>query len=365
MGIYKYFLKNNKTKYLVKAYYKDSLGNTKPICKRGFLTKAEAKKYEANFKAQNRGNCDIPFSKICEEYLKDCKTNGLREGTIKNKEYIINSLFIPYFKDIPINKITQIDIKRWKEYIIENNPYYSPSYLYNINHLLFYVFDFAVNIYDLYHNVARKAKSMGKAKYKKSNFWTEEDFKKFLNVLMDDDLQRSCHVNRSADIKSMYIAFNVLFYTGLRISELFGLTVSDLVDNTININKQYKYHKLVRYVKEAASERVLPISADLATLIKEQIAKIYAPTPDTRIFFNLNPDNLRKALSSTADIAALKRLTPHDLRDSCCSFLISKGVKPLALKNYMGHAKIQTTLDYYGHVYADELDEIAKLYSIK
>lgn len=364
MSVHKYCLKGNKVKYFVKLYYKDYFGKLKPLVKRGFDTKRAAKDYERDYLARHKGNCSIPFSQICEDYLKDADINGLREGTLKYKRSIIKNLLIPFFRDRPINTITQQDIQNWKEYIHDNHPEYDDSYLYMINHLLFYVFDFAVNMYDLYRNVARQAKSMGKIHYKEQNIWEEEEFKQFLMTLMDIDYQKSHHIHRTADTESLYIAFNVLFYCGLRISELLGLTVSAIDNNIIIVKHQYKSHKLIPILKGDASYRHLPISDDLKELLQKQIARHYSPDKNTRIFDNINPDNLRRALDSIASLINLKRLRLHDLRHSCCAYLISKGVKPVTLKKYMGHAKIQTTLDYYGHIYLDDLEEIAKLYSI-
>lgn len=364
MSVHEYHLKNNKKKYLAKVYYKNYLGILKPHVKRGFDTKRAAKAYERDYIARHKGNCSMPFSQICEEYMKDAEINGLREGTLKYKRSIIKNLLIPFFTDKPINAITQQDIKNWKTYIRDNHPDYTNSYLYMINHLLFYIFDYAVNMYDLYRNVARQAKSMGKLQYDERKIWTEEEFKEFLSVLINDEFQRANHIRRKADTESLYIAFHLLFYCGLRISELLGITIDDIRDNTINIHQQYKYQKLLPYVKESASRRTLPISDELQELLNKQIKKHYNPTKNVRLFLNINATNLRRALDSTAALIHLTRLCPHELRHSCCAYYINKGVKPLTLKKFMGHEKIQTTLDYYGHIYLNDLEEMTKLYSV-
>lgn len=364
MSVHKYYLKGKKVKYFVKLYYKDYLGNLKPLVKRGFDTKRGAREFERDYIVRHKGNCSIPFSQICEEYLTDGAINGLREGTLMCKRSIIKNLFIPFFADKPINAITQQDIQNWKVYILDNHPDYANSYLYIINHLLFYIFDYAVNMYDLYRNVARQAKSMGTLQYEERNIWTEEEFKEFLSVLINDEVQKANHIHRKADTESLYIAFHLLFYCGLRISELLGITIDDIKDNTINIHQQYKYQKLLPYVKESASRRTLPISEELQELLNKQIKKHYNPTKNVRLFLDINATNLRRALDSTAALSHLKRLCPHELRHSCCAYYIKKGVKPLTLKKFMGHEKIQTTLDYYGHIYLDDLEEMAKLYSV-
>lgn len=364
MSVHKYITKHGN-KYLVKLYYKDYMGKLKQKYKRGFKTKNEAKQFEIDFISRNKNACNMPFLQLCTEYINDCKLNGLREGTIKYKSSIIKNAFIPFFGNKPINQINQNDIKNWKEYIKSIHPNYSQQYLYLINHLLFYVFDYAVNMFDLYRNVARQAKSMGKTIKNEYNTWTEADFEKFIDALADIDLQSKNNIHRLADIDSMIAAFSVLFFCGLRVGELMGLTISDINNNTIRINKQYKYNKILPYVKENSSNRLLPITDNLKYLLDLQISKIPYPNDDTRIFYNINNDNLRRALDSTAALVGLQRLRLHDLRHSFCSVMISAGIKPLTLKKYMGHSKIQTTLDYYGHVYLDDLEEIPKIFEYK
>lgn len=41
----------------------------------------------------------------------------------------------------------------------------------------------------------------------------------------------------------------------------------------------------------------------------------------------------------------------HDLRHTCVAFLIERGVGVLELSRQMGHKKIGTTMDLYGHLY--------------
>ena len=111
MSVHKYCLKGNKVKYFVKLYYKDYFGKLKPLVKRGFDTKRAAKDYERDYLARHKGNCSIPFSQICEDYLKDADINGLREGTLKYKRSIIKNLLIPFLEIEPLillrNKISK------------------------------------------------------------------------------------------------------------------------------------------------------------------------------------------------------------------------------------------------------------------
>jgi integrase len=43
------------------------------------------------------------------------------------------------------------------------------------------------------------------------------------------------------------------------------------------------------------------------------------------------------------------------------AFLIRQGVKPLVIKERLGHKDIKMTLNIYGHLYPDEQSEVAKM----
>ena len=50
------------------------------------------------------------------------------------------------------------------------------------------------------------------------------------------------------------------------------------------------------------------------------------------------------------------RATPHDLRHYYASVLIRSGVSVKVVQTRLGHSSAKTTLDTYGHLFADEED---------
>ena len=84
-------------KWRVQLYYTDWKGEKKRKQKRGFATKAEAKKWEEDFLQQNQRNCDINFENFVEIYFNDMASR-LRENTMITKRYIVELKIVPYFK---------------------------------------------------------------------------------------------------------------------------------------------------------------------------------------------------------------------------------------------------------------------------
>lgn len=51
-------------------------------------------------------------------------------------------------------------------------------------------------------------------------------------------------------------------------------------------------------------------------------------------------------------------ITLHGCRHTFASLLIDAGANPKAIQEFMGHAKIQTTFETYGHLLPGSRDEV-------
>ncbi|MFN2557789.1 MAG: tyrosine-type recombinase/integrase [Nitriliruptorales bacterium] len=58
------------------------------------------------------------------------------------------------------------------------------------------------------------------------------------------------------------------------------------------------------------------------------------------------------------DAAQLGRLTPHELRHTAASLLIAEGASPKSVQAQLGHASITVTLDIYGYLWPEHLDDV-------
>lgn len=54
----------------------------------------------------------------------------------------------------------------------------------------------------------------------------------------------------------------------------------------------------------------------------------------------------------------LRPITLHECRHTFASLLIDSGANPKAIQSFMGHSKIQTTFDVYGHLLPGSRDEV-------
>ena len=65
--------------------------------------------------------------------------------------------------------------------------------------------------------------------------------------------------------------------------------------------------------------------------------------------------------SNTADKAGLKRIRIHDFRHSCASLLINNGANVTLVAKYLGHTKIEETLNTYSHMFSTALDSVVSV----
>src|SRR5215210_5322705 len=75
----------------------------------------------------------------------------------------------------------------------------------------------------------------------------------------------------------------------------------------------------------------------------------------------INPSNLRqRSFGPLLKQAGLPHMRFHDLRHTCATLLLSRGVHPKFVQELLGHATIAITLDTYSHVMPSMGDATAK-----
>jgi integrase len=75
----------------------------------------------------------------------------------------------------------------------------------------------------------------------------------------------------------------------------------------------------------------------------------------------INPSNLRqRSFAPLLKEAGLPHIRFHDLRHTCATLLLSKGVHPKFVQELLGHATVAITLDTYSHVLPSMGDQTAR-----
>jgi len=329
-------------------YYMDWQGNRKKKLRRGFKKKKDAKEWENEFKVHASADMDMTFSSFLETYFKD-KEGELKERTIRNKRYMLESHIIPYFGERAMNSITPADLINWQGTIRGKG--YSQTYLRMIQNQMTALFTHAQTIYGLKDNPTKKVKKMGKSNADKLNFWTKDEYDQFIHSIDHKD--------------RYYILFEILFWTGCREGEALALTPGDidLINNRISIDKTYYRHNrqdIITTPKTEQSVRIIDIPEFLSEEIKEYIDRLYGIPEDERLF-PIVAEAVQHKIKNQARKAGVRKIRVHDLRHSHVAFLIHKGTEPLVIMERLGHDSIKTTLNTYGHLYPNKQKEVASM----
>lgn len=340
--------KDKKTgKWLIQYRYTDWQGKRRKSTKRGFATKREAEEWLRNFLIKQKADFDMKFEDFWKMYYADIETR-LREHTMRTKKYIVELKILPYFGNKRVNDITAADIRQWQNELIKMG--YSPTYLKTINNQLSAIFNYAIRYYDLKSNPCAKAGSMGKSKAEEMDFWIGEEFRKFIDSVMNKRLS--------------YMAFMTLYWTGMRLGELLALNPKDvdLEKRTISITKSYQRlgkKDVITPPKTPKSKRVITIPEFLAADIKDYMDSLYDLQENDRLF-PITKYYLEHEMQRGIKESGVKRIRVHDLRHSHASMLIELGFSPLEIANRLGHEKVETTLNTYAHLYPNKQTKLAE-----
>ncbi len=329
-------------------YYEDWQGQKKKKLKRGFKTKKEALEWESRFKTSVHPDMNMTVAEFMEVYFKD-KAGELKERSIKNKRYMMEAHLIPYFGQRPMNSIRPSDLIQWQNVMREKG--YSQTYLRMIQNQITALFTHATNIYDLTNNPCKKVKKMGKPDADRIDFWTKEEYDKFIATFEKND--------------KYYVLFEVLFWTGCREGEALALTKADIdfYKDQIHINKTYyrtDRRDIITEPKTEQSIRTIDIPAFLKEEIKGYVDRLYGLPDDARLF-PVVAEAVQHMLKNHSELAGVKRIRVHSLRHSHVAYLIHQGVDPLIIKERLGHRDIKITLNTYGHLYPSQQKRVAEM----
>jgi len=171
--------------------------------------------------------------------------------------------------------------------------------------------------------------------------------------------------NIKSDTPSGYrnkVIVELLYSSGMRVSELSGLNFSNL-----NIENNE-----IRVMGKGSKERIVLISDRVKELIKTYIKTVRPllntegpkteTTEDSPLFINktgfrLHPQSIRVAIKETVNMIQLpKNVTPHVFRHSFATKLLNHGADLRIVQELLGHASISNT-QIYTHVTVERLKE--------
>ena len=304
---------------------------------------------------------------VCELYEKQIRLNGnVKPGTKIGRQYLLGKLQDDIFGGRSIESVKMSDAKEWAVRMKENG--YSFNSIKNHKRSLSAAFHMAVqddcirkNPFDFdINDVIENDTAIRDA-------LTPEQQEVFLEFAKND---RTYGKN--------YDELIILLGTGLRISELCGLTDDyiDIEKRIINIDHQLLRNAEMGYYidtpKTESGYRQLYMTdevqqAFIRVLEKRKPTKFKIDGYTNFIFLKRDGEpktvmnyesmfrNLMRKCSKAGNLELPKKITPHILRHTFCTNMANKGMNPKALQYIMGHANIMITMNYYAHASFDSV----------
>ncbi len=175
---------------------------------------------------------------------------------------------------------------------------------------------------------------------------TQNQAAQFLNYLQARaDSHNPIHIRDWA-------VFELIYATGIRVSECVGLNLSDLGEGTIRVLGKGNKERIVPMGKPAhqALAAWLACRDEVATTSSEKVFLGQRGKPlDDRV--------VRSVLSRLTTQAGVPEISPHELRHSAATHLLEGGSDLRTVQEVLGHSSLSTT-QRYTHVTAERLRSV-------
>jgi integrase len=154
------------------------------------------------------------------------------------------------------------------------------------------------------------------------------------------------------------------FYAGLRRGELQALRVLDvdLGASLIRVERGWDQEEGAIEPKSEASRRTVPLLAVLRDHLDEHLLR--TGREGEALVFGRSaaapfvPSTIDNRAQECWEAVGFESITLHEARHTFASLLIDSGANAKAVQEFMGHSKIQTTFDTYGHLLPGSHDEV-------
>ncbi|AXU29057.1 TPA: tyrosine-type recombinase/integrase [Clostridioides difficile] len=363
-------------KYLYK--YVDAFGNTKyvyawrltptDVTPKGKRHDISLREKEEQIRKDLLDGIDSTGKKmtLCQLYAKqNAQRANVKKSTQKQREQLMRLLKEDKLGARSIDSIKPSDAKEWALRMKEN------GFSYNTinNHKRSLKASFYIAIQDDYVRKNPFDFKLGEV--------IEDDTKEKVALTEEQEQSLLSFVKTDNVYHKYYDDVLILLKTGLRISELCGLTIADIdfKNEVINIDHQLLKSKELGYYietpKTKSGIRQVPLSEEtikaFQRVIKSRPKKKPIEIDGHSDFVFVNPKGKPKVAIdySTLFVRMVKKynkhhedtplphITPHTLRHTFCTRLASRNMNPKDLQYIMGHSNISITMNWYAHASID------------
>lgn len=297
---------------------------------------------------------------VCQLYAKkNAQRPNVKKNTLSGRKYLMQALEDDLIGSRSIDSIKPSDAREWAVRMQKKG--FSYKTISNYKRSLKASFCMAIQ-----DDCVRK----NPFDFKLSDV-IEDDSKSKIALNEEQEQALLDFIARDTTYQRYYDDVLILLKTGLRISELCGLTKQDLdfEHHTISVNHQLLKDKDGYYIDEPKTKsgiRKVPMSDETEQAFKRVLKRTQKPTikeiDGYKNFLFLNDSGYPMQKSNYETILngivrkynkthedKLPHITPHTLRHTFCTKLAQKNMNPKNLQYIMGHSNVMLTLNLYTH----------------
>lgn len=337
--------------YMVRVTWRDASGKQYKKSKSGFKTKAAARAFGAKLEMQKYNgvltSSNPTFLKYYQDWYNTYKKNNVSTATAKFYQYCIN-VINRYFGS---SKLENISRRQYQLFINEFGKSHSKMSVSKVNSYLKTCVKSALADGLIHKDFTANTQLV----------WNDDNAKKvqYLSISELNKLIKALKDNLSPYFTNRYMILTAI-YTGMRLSEIAGLTWDDINFNfkTITINKSWDYlsgtkDDPFKPTKTKSSNRVIHANDELLFLLSQLKGN------DEKLVF-MNPTYNKMPGSSSVNRTLrtfLKKCNIdkanfhfHSLRHSHVAYLLANGVPLYSISKRLGHSNITTTANRYAYL---------------
>jgi integrase len=165
----------------------------------------------------------------------------------------------------------------------------------------------------------------------------------------------------------------LLAYTGLRWGEAAALRIGRVDLDKRRIRVATAFYEIGGVQHEGLPKTGKRRTVSIPTSLVPELRRVMGERGDDELVFTtaraLSRSNNRRVREFNAAVKAAKMdklgLTPHKLRHTAASLAIAAGADVKVIQQMLGHADAAMTLNVYGHLFPDRIDEVADVLDIR
>ncbi|HYA57080.1 MAG TPA: site-specific tyrosine recombinase/integron integrase [Thermoplasmata archaeon] len=272
------------------------------------------------FRADGGGEGSPPtfsVTDMVERFQRMLQSQERSPCTVKQYGHIARTFLA--FSQKPLDEVTMRDLEAFREYLVLQRHYSKNSLYTTVRGLACLFRSFGLSTADQLEPPRRPERL--------PRYLSEEEMHRLLNAVKDSPRDNAI--------------VHVLAFCGLRVGELCHLQLEDL-----------EFERNILHVRSGKGDKdreVVLEDRTRAALDRYLTERTLAGTSSTRLF-PVGPVTVERIVRRAAQTATIpRRVTPHMLRHTLATALLSRGCDIRYIQKLLGHASVATT-QIYTHV---------------